>query len=128
MVKVHRDPDHGRVKARGVWTAILVGVGMVAAACGTTAPGAGTAFCRHVVPLAADLRSNRSSTEVSFLTAHEAAVEDLRAQAPGPIRREVLTFLTGANAAIEHDNAALANTSAMTNASGRIKAFCGITG
>ena len=118
----------GQVKARVVWTAILVGVGTMAAACGTPAPGAGTAFCRHVVPLAAGLRSSGFSSEVSFLTTHGAAVEDLRAEAPGAMAREVQTFVTGANAAVAHDSAALANTPAMTNASGRIKAYCGIAG
>jgi hypothetical protein len=118
----------GQVTARVVWTAMLVGVATMAAACGTPAPGAGTAFCRHVVPLAAGLRSSGSSPEVSFLTTHGAAIEDLRTEAPGAIAPEVQTFVTGVNAAIAHDNAALANTPAMTNASGRIKAYCGIAG
>ena len=63
-----------------------------------------------------------------FLITHETTVEDLGAKAPRAIKRDVQTSLTGANAAIAQNDAALANTPAMENASGRIKAYCGITG
>jgi len=128
MVNFRRDPDHGPVKARWVGTAILVGAATMAASCGTPAPGAGTAFCSDAVPLAAGLRASGSSSEVSFLITHETTVEDLGAKAPRAIKRDVQTFSTGANAAIAQNDAALANTPAMENASGRIRAYCGITG
>ncbi len=121
----------GPVKTRVGWTAIVLGLAAtaaLAASCGTPAPGAETAFCSDAASVAVGLRSSGSSSEVSFLTTHGATVEDLGAKAPRAIRREVHTFLTGANAAIAQDNAALANTPGMDDASARIKAYCGITG
>jgi hypothetical protein len=118
----------GGVRARLVGTAILVGVGTMAGACGAPAPGAGTAFCRDVVSVAAGIRSSGSSSEVSFLITHETTVEGLGAEAPRVVKRDVQTFLTGANAAVAQSNAALANTPSIAGAAGRIKAYCGITG
>ena len=112
-----------------VWAVVLVTVGAIgAASCGTPAPGAGTAFCSDAVSLAAGLRSSGSSSEVSFLTINEATIEDLEAKAPRAIKRDVQTFLTGANDAIAQNDAALANTPSTDAASGRIKVYCGITG
>ncbi len=129
MVNFHRRPVMGRVRARSAWTVILVGVGTMAGACGTPAPGPGTAFCRDVVSVAAGIRSRGSSSEVSFLITHETTVEGLGAEAPRAVKRDVETFLTGANAAVAQSNAALANTPATAAAGAdRIKAYCGITG
>ena len=108
-----------------VWAVVLVGVATTAASCGTSAPGADSAFCADADPLAAALRSHGAS-EVAFLIANESTIEDLGTRAPHSIKRDTRTFLTGVNDAMAQSDAALANTPAMDHAAGRIKSYCGI--
>jgi hypothetical protein len=107
--------------------AVVPVLAIVLAACGggTAAPGAGTPFCANAAFLAA-LATNGYGSEIACLKAHEIRIDELRHQAPGAVRAEVIRFVTGVHRAIEASNPALANTAAMNQASSEVKAYCDI--
>jgi hypothetical protein len=63
---------------------------------------------------------------LAIVLAHEIRIDELRHQAPGAVRAEVIRFVTGVHRAIEASNPALANTAAMNQASSEVKAYCDI--
>jgi hypothetical protein len=106
--------------------AVLTGAAVLMGACGTAAPGAGTAFCAHASTISAGIYASGSSAEVSYLRANESEIDELEVEAPAAVRGAVRSFVTGVHRAIAANDATLANTSEVDRASGEVKTYCGI--
>lgn len=111
---------------RLVPTAVVAVLAIVLAGCGGAAPpGAGTPFCTNAAFVDA-LLTNRSTSEIAFLKAHETRIDSLRDNAPGAVKADVTTIVTAVHSAIAADDPALANTATMNHAWEAVKSYCGI--
>jgi len=112
---------------RLVPTAVVTVLAIVLPGCGggTAAPGAGTPFCGNAAFVAA-LLANHPSSEIAFLKAHEARIDELRHHAPAAVEVDVITIVRAVHSAIAADNPALANTATMNHAWSAVKTYCGI--
>jgi hypothetical protein len=111
------------------WTSIamLSGVAVLAAACGTAAPGAGTPFCAQAAKLSTRiLSSERGNSELSLFEANAASIDDLAIDSPPAVTRDVHTLVTGVHRAIATRTPGPLNTAAMDEATSNIKTYCGI--
>ena len=119
--------DDRRMKVGWTSIAVLSGVAVLAAACGTAAPGAGTPFCADAAKLSTRILSGeRGNPELSWFKANETSIDDLAIDSPRAVTRDVHTLVTGVHRAIATSTPELLNTAAMNEATSKIKTYCGI--